>query len=389
MKFSFFYTIIIVLLFLSFNKNIFSQADSEIIMDKYKATIIDNGDSFYGVYLVKKGRKMGVIDYDFELKIPIKYESIRYYEEYNPFYIVQRKKHYGLYNNEFNLILECKYTKLERVGAYIEIGTKKGIGLYSLESQNYLIEPIYDSIAVSSDFVNYNEGITVLYSDGKQGMVYMSSDYIVKFDVEWDSIKFVDSEIYDVDGEWYSNYYSFKKEGDIFCYTLDGEDKIEIITEGYSSVDKKRLQKLKADTIALDGNNGDGMFKARIASSKKWGLYQDYGDTIHVKIPPQFDSIINYSWNAPFTMVANDGLWGVYLWEWGDSIDYNREVPCLYQECKRVSSSSSGRFYMAAKLDNVWFWVDWYTGKRTTKQVWKTYDEMTLSFYDRSTYYSN
>jgi len=389
MKFSFFYTIIIVLLFLLFNKKTFSQTDSAVIMDKYKATIIDNGNSFYGVYLVKKGRKVGVVDYDFDLKIPIKYESIKYYEDYYSFYIVQRKKYYGLYNSEFEFVLECNYTKIEKIGAYIEIGTKKGIGLYSLDSRNYLIEPIYDSIAVSSDFVNYNEGITILYSVGKQGMVYMNSDYIVKFDVEWDSIKFVDSEIYDVDGEWYSSYYSFKKEGLTFRYILDGEYKIEIITEGYSSVDKQRLRKLRADTIALDETNGDGMFKARVTASQKWGMYQDYGDTIHILIPPQFDSIVAYSWNAPYTMVANNGLWGVYLWDWGRSDDAHRDVAFLYQDYKRVTSNSSGRFYLAAMIDDKWFWVDWYTGKKTTKQVWDSYDEMELSYYDRSTYYSN
>ena len=31
--------------------------------------------------------------------------------------------------------------------------------------------------------------------------------------------------------------------------------------------------------------------------------------------------------------------------------------------------SNSGGFYLAAMVDNKWFWVDWYTGKRTTKQV--------------------
>ena len=338
---------------------------------------------------MKKKRKLGVVDYNLELKIPIIYDSIRYYYEYNPLYVVHRKKYYGLYSYEFDFILECKYSKFEIVGTYIKVGTKKGVGLYSIESKSFLIEPIYDSIAVSSNFIDYNEGVTILYKDGKQGMVYMDYNYTVKFDVEWDSVKIENLGIYNVEGEWYENYYSFKKEGKTYRYSVYGGDKFEIITEGYSSVNRSRMKKLNADTIDLDGNNGDGMFKARIASSKKWGLYQDFGDTIHVKIPPQFDSIVNYSWNAPFTMVANNGLWGVYLWEWGDSIDYNREVPCLYDECKRVSSSSSGRFYLAAKLDNVWFWVDWYTGKRTTEQVWKTYDEMSLSYYDRSIYYSN
>ncbi len=370
----------------------YSQNDSTIIKEKYNAYIVDNEEEdqyIDGGFLVRKGKKYGVVDYDYNLIIPIKYKSIKYIGDYNEYYIVNRKKYYGIYNTNWKEILECKYTSIEDKEDYgLKIKSKKGVGWYSFNSQKILIEDIYDSIVIDSEMHDIDDGIFHIYKDNKIGMFSYEYEDIL-FNVEWDSIQYVDGEIYDIEGYDYYDYYRLKRNDSVFYYTGNYEDNSQIVTTGYSTANRKRLLKLNADTIDLDMNNGDGLFNARNAISKKWGMYQDYGDTIHILIPPQFDSIVAYSWNAPYTMVANNGLWGVYLWDWGRSDDAHRDVAFLYQDYKRVTSNSSGRFYLAAMIDDKWFWVDWYTGKKTTKQVWDSYDEMELSYYDRSTYYSN
>ncbi len=383
--------LIFLLFFILYNTFSYGQEDSIAIMKKFKASIVnDEENSFDGGYIVKKGRKYGVVDYDYNLKIPIKYKSIKCYYDSYEYVILNKKKYYGVTNYNYDTVLECKYLRIEELGeSFLKIRSKKGIGLYSLYLNKIIIDAKYDSLIMDEELMYDSEATALVYKDGKVGLYALNSEDPVLLSVEFDSIVYVTGEIYDVEGMDYNEYYRVRKNDSILFFYMGYDGVNQIITEGYSRANRRRLEKLNADTIALDGNNGDGMFKARVASSQKWGLYQDYGDSIHVKIPPQFDSIVNYSWNAPFTLVANNDRWGIYLWEWGDSVDYNRDIPCLYEECKRVKSSSSGRFYLAAKLDGYWFWVDWYTGKRTTKQVWKTYDEMTLSYYDRSSYYSN
>ena len=53
----------------------YAQDENTIIKKKFKASIIEN-EHINGGYLVKKGKKYGIVDYDYNLKIPIKYNSM-------------------------------------------------------------------------------------------------------------------------------------------------------------------------------------------------------------------------------------------------------------------------------------------------------------------------
>lgn len=379
--------LVIIIILFSINISVYSQDDSLIIKEKYNAYIVENEDEgIDGGYLVKKGKKYGVVDYDYNLKIPIKYNSIKYCGDYNEYYLVNRKKYFGVYNIDLEEKLKCKYLRIidkENVG--MEIKSKKGVGLYSLYYNKMLLEDIYDSIVVDEERYYDTDGEILVYKDNKVGIFVAEGHDKFLFKVEWDSIKVCYDEINDIEGNYYDYYYLLKRNDSIFYFTGDHNNNYQIITEGYSNANTKRMTQLKADTIALDGNNGDGLFKARNSDTKKWGMYQDYGDSIHIVIPADYDSVYYFGWNYPYTTVFNEGLVGIYLWDWyGDDSTYTSD--CIYEDYKRVNGPNE-RKYFAGKINGKWYWIDWYTGKKTRDLGYDTYDDMKLYPIDRSSFY--
>ena len=140
-------------------------------------------------------------------------------------------------------------------------------------------------------------------------------------------------------------------------------------------IEQLQKQHLGADIIEFDWNNGDGVFKARIEKSKKWGMYQKLGgNTLTTLIPAAYDSISFFEYNAKFTAVWNSGKVGIYLSPWSYGEDTEKQtVPCLYEDYKifnvEKSIYSEGYYrygtvvHVAVKKNGRWAWIDWMTGE--------------------------
>ncbi len=142
---------------------------------------------------------------------------------------------------------------------------------------------------------------------------------------------------------------------------------------------KELMKKLKADTIAMDMGNEDGVFKARNKKTKKWGMYQWMYEGLNTKelIPMMYDSVRYIPFNGSFTAVYNNGKVGFYLSAW--SYDSARQtVPCLYEDYQRftITKDMSTKTYLAVKKNGKWGWVDWLTGEEKTEFVYDTKDDL-------------
>jgi len=136
----------------------------------------------------------------------------------------------------------------------------------------------------------------------------------------------------------------------------------------------------KIDLIDMDGNNGDGLFKARSKASKKWGLYQYLGDEIVEAIPMQYDSLYHFPWNGKYTAVFNDGKVGFYLSYWTYNEEAKQSVPCIYEDYKRyITDDQISK--LAVKKDSKWGWIDWLTGEEKSEFKYETPEDLPYPYY--------
>ncbi len=133
--------------------------------------------------------------------------------------------------------------------------------------------------------------------------------------------------------------------------------------------------KEKIDLIDMDGNNGDGLFKARSATSKKWGLYQYFDDEIVEAIPMQYDSLYHFPWNGNYTAVFNEGKVGFYLSYWSYNEGAKESVQCMYEDYKRYITDDQIP-KLAVKKDGKWGWVDWLTGEEKSEFKYGTPEDL-------------
>jgi hypothetical protein len=159
---------------------------------------------------------------------------------------------------------------------------------------------------------------------------------------------------------------------------LSKEDVPEIyIDEREHKRELEQKENLGADLIEFDWGNGDGVFKARLKRTKKWGMYQNIGNRLQTMIPAQYDSISFFGWNGAFTSVWNNGKVGIYQspWRFGEK-EAKQTVDCLYDDYKRFNVekviNSNGYYskadvlYLAVKKGRLWAWIDWMTGELKT-----------------------
>jgi hypothetical protein len=138
------------------------------------------------------------------------------------------------------------------------------------------------------------------------------------------------------------------------------------------------LKKINASELKLDENNGDGVFVAKNKKTNKWGMYQAWSvNEIKEMIPPQYDSIDFFGFNAKLTGVWNNGKVGIYKspWSYGEE-DAKQTVECLYDGYKIFNVEKTvydglGSYrkyfdYVAVKKDGLWAWIDWMTGELKT-----------------------
>lgn len=150
-----------------------------------------------------------------------------------------------------------------------------------------------------------------------------------------------------------------------------------LIVSGVSGqeINPRILKKINASEYKLDKNNEDGVFLAKNKKTKKWGMYQAWSEKdIKEMIPPNYDSIEFFGFNARLTGVWNNGKVGIYISPWSYSEDRVKQtVPCLYEEYKifnveKIIKDGIGQYpkyfdYVAVKKNGLWAWIDWMTGE--------------------------
>lgn len=125
---------------------------------------------------------------------------------------------------------------------------------------------------------------------------------------------------------------------------------------GFSDRQIQSIQNLYGgDSILFDPVNGDLVFKMRSRKSGLWGLYQGEKELI----PAKYDSIAFSGWNQPFTIVEQNGQLGAYQGFYND--DGGLSVPCIYEDL--YIYTFEGQYWLAAKRDGKWRWVNWYNGQ--------------------------
>ena len=152
---------------------------------------------------------------------------------------------------------------------------------------------------------------------------------------------------------------------------------MEILTSFNKQKDKETI-----DRVDLNGGNGDGLFKARSRESKKWGLYQYFGDEIVEAIPMKYDSLYHFPWNGNYTAVFNDGKVGCYLSYWSYDSDAKESVPCIYEDYKRYITDDQIP-KLAVMKDGKWGWVDWLTGEEKSEFKHETPEDLPYPYYNQ------
>lgn len=138
---------------------------------------------------------------------------------------------------------------------------------------------------------------------------------------------------------------------------------------------KAARQKLAADIVEFDPNNGDGALRARSGETQKWGLFQSYDtDTIYELIPMQYDSVEFIPVNGYYTAVYQNGKVGIYLSKWSYKSEARQTIPCEYEGYKRYELY--GNTILALKKNEKWAWVDWITGDAQTEFKYNSPDEL-------------
>ena len=141
-------------------------------------------------------------------------------------------------------------------------------------------------------------------------------------------------------------------------------------------------KKLKADILIFDEGNGDGVFKARNKTTKKWGMYQSLGENdLTTLIPAKYDSIRFFGYNSKYTAVYNKGKVGMYLSHWSYNEKAKQSVPCKYEDYKNFDAE--GVLKLAVKKDGKWGWVNWLTDKEESEFKYETPEDLPYPHYNQ------
>lgn len=186
--------------------------------------------------------------------------------------------------------------------------------------------------------------------------------------------------------DWYEQRFLFECEYatvDDLPKTTDSRGFNDYSAEIFREFNKQK-DKEKIDMIDMDGNNGDGLFKARSSETQKWGLYQYLGrNNLIEAIPMKYDSLYHFPWNGVYTAVFNDGKVGFYLSYWSYDTDAKQSVECKYDDYKRYITDDQIP-KLAVKRDGKWGWVDWLTGEEKSEFKYETPDDLPYPFYEQN-----
>ncbi len=375
-----FLLLIIFNTFLSFSQ-IVTKEDFAAIKNLYRAKNVVY-DSDFGAFLVQKGKKKGLVstkDSNYNILIPIEFDSIiREPTSYRNI-VVWKDLNAGVYSSEFVQLLEPIYHNL-RINEFddglVEYAYHNNLGIYDLRYEIVLIEPKYDSI----NFLNfeYSAGLFVVKKNGKSGLFDCYHNKLI-FDLDYDKIRFIKKLVQDINGNYYDSYIEVWRYETRTCY--DGMHLTDIIhLDGYSRTNYARLDYLDADTLTVNGLSSTGEFMARNRKSKKWGLYQNHDDVFDVLVPAKFDKVEFFEWGAPLTFVYMNGLKGYFLKDWEGNYD---KFPgnCVYDDLV-LRVDSEGRKFLAARIGSKWYWVDWSTGKLNRSTYYDAVDRMRMTAND-------
>jgi hypothetical protein len=260
--------------------------------------------------------------------------------------------------------------------SYVAVKIKKKWGVYLVdvyEDEDFgdevfaeeIIPPSFDSLGWFKDM----EPFTVVKNKGKYGLLlnpFEISDAADQVVCRWEKVKPAEKDGY---------YYAIVKDGkwglvDWFegamivdpIFDTPGEVPLIRMESWEIEVMQHVKKKIRCDLVEFDYNNGDGAFRARDSETKKWGMYQSFGEgDPRVMIPPKYDSIYFFPWNSSFTAVFNDGKVGFYLSQWSYDEEAKQSVPCIYDDYQRYNDNGVKK--LACKRDGKWGWVDWLTGE--------------------------
>ena len=306
--------------------------------------------------------------------------------------IVKVKKKVGLYlvsmtediNEEGNVstnvddVNEQIEPKYKEIGAFISVNKEDSDRVDYLQGFDVKVAEV-PSKKKTGIIIQYGDSYDVYYMDAK--------DFFQAIDWEQNKgthVPVLNNEkwgIYD----WYHQKYVFNCD---YAYvealpkTTDpygfNEYSIEIFKAFNDDSERDNI-----DIIDLDGNNGDGLFKARSAKTHKWGLYQYLGDRIVEAIPMKYDSLHHFQWNGNYTAVFNDGKVGFYLSYWSYDEDARQTVPCIYEDYKRYTTEEDQIPRLAVKKEGKWGWVDWLTGEEKSEFTYETPDNLPYPWYEQ------
>lgn len=282
-----------------------------------KITLLDEGEYIFKIQH-KKTKKWGVYQWDdFDQKaeemLPCAYDSVGWFNDYQPYMVVKNEDKYGLFLNPYEIMdaaqrVDCKYDQIKTIE-----------------------------------------------EDG----IYFA---LVAIDNTWGLI------------DWFDGFAiipcSYKTSAEVPLLQMDSWQLPTM---------KAAREKLDADLVVFDENNGDGAFKARHRNTFKWGIFQDFGDEIVEMIPMRYDSLRPFPYNGNFTAVYNQGKVGFYLCSWSYEEEAKESVPCVYEDYQRYNNE--GTTYLAVKKNEKWGWVDWLTGEEKSELKYNSKDDLPYPYY--------
>lgn len=158
--------------------------------------------------------------------------------------------------------------------------------------------------------------------------------------------------------------YIYNNPEDVPLYLLDKYEVSEM---------KNILKSLPVSKVEFDKNNGDGVFRAKLKETGKWGMYQGYSGEYTELIPAKYDEINFFSWNGNFSIVKNNEKYGVVLSPWSNDDLTNLEtIPCQYEDYKIIEFESkkypgNTDKFIAFKQQEKWAFVNYKDGKAYSK----------------------
>lgn len=270
--------------------------------------------------------------------------------------------------------------------------TKKW-GVYQWDDYDQKAEEIlpcaYDSVGWFNDYQPY----MIVKNDDKYGLFlnpYEITDAAERVDCQYDQIKTIEK-----DGAYFALVAIDNTWG-----LIDWFDGFTIVPCSYQSAAevpllqmeswqlptmKSAREKLNADLVIFDENNGDGAFKARNKTTRKWGMFQDLGDEIIEMIPMRYDSLKSFPYNGNFTAVYNQGKVGFYLSAWSYDEKAKESVPCMYEDYQRFTNE--GITYLAVQKNDKWGWVDWLTGEQKSEFKYDSKDDLPYPDYKQKRWF--